>query len=40
VINLQIFTLRHCAMNRGFGGWFLSLVVICLRVCHVRAHAR
>jgi len=27
-LNLEIFTLRHCAMNRGCGGWFSSFIIV------------
>jgi len=28
-INLEIFSLHHCALNRGCGGWVSSLVIVC-----------
>jgi len=28
-LNLEIFTLHHCAMNRGCGGWVSSFVIVC-----------
>jgi len=28
-LNLEIFTIHHCAMNRDCGGWFSSSIVIC-----------
>jgi len=26
---LEIFTLHHCALNRGCGGWVSSFIIIC-----------
>jgi len=26
---IEIFTLHHCAMNRGFGGWVSSFIAVC-----------
>jgi len=26
---LEIFTLHHCAPNRGYGGWVSSFIVVC-----------
>jgi len=28
-LNLQIFTLHHCALNRGCGGWVSSFIMVC-----------
>jgi len=28
-LNLEIFTLHHCAMNHSFGGWVSSFVTVC-----------
>jgi len=28
-LNLEIFTLHHCVMNRGYGGWVSSFIIIC-----------
>jgi len=28
-LNLEIFTLRHCAMNRGCSGWVPSFIIVC-----------
>jgi len=28
-INWEIFTLHHCAMNRGCGGWVSSFIIVC-----------
>jgi len=28
-LNLEIFTLHHCAMNRGWGGWVPSFIIVC-----------
>jgi len=28
-LNLDIFTLHHCALNRGCGGWVSSFIVVC-----------
>jgi len=28
-LNLEIFTLHHCAMNRGFGAWDSSFIIVC-----------
>ena len=27
--NLEIFTLHHCAMNSGCGGWVFSFIIVC-----------
>jgi len=27
-LNLEIFTLHHCAMNCGFGGWVSSFIIV------------
>jgi len=31
-LNLEIFTLHHCAMNRGYGGWVSSFITVCYGV--------
>jgi len=28
-LNLEIFTLHHCAMHRGCGGWVSSFIIVC-----------
>jgi len=28
-LNFEIFTLHHCAMNRGYGGWVSSFIIVC-----------
>jgi len=30
-LNLEIFNLHlhHCALNRGFGGWISSFIIVC-----------
>ena len=28
-LNLDIFTLHHCAMNRGCGGWVSFFIMVC-----------
>ena len=28
-LNLDIFTLHHCALNRGCGGWVSSFIIVC-----------
>jgi len=27
-LNLEVLTLQHCAMNRGFGGWASSFIIV------------
>jgi len=33
---MEFFTLRQCAMNRGFGDWVSSFVIDKATVCDVR----
>jgi len=28
-LNLEIFTLYHCALKRGCGGWVSSFIIVC-----------
>jgi len=28
-LNLEIFTLYHCAKNRGCGDWIFSITIVC-----------
>jgi len=28
-LNFVIFTLHHCALNRGYGGWVSSFIIVC-----------
>jgi len=35
-LNLKIFTIHHCAMNPGCGGWF-SFIIVCY--CYVSGEA-
>jgi len=28
-LNLDIFTLHHCALNHGCGGWVSSFIIVC-----------
>jgi len=28
-LNLEIFTLHHRTINRGFGGWVSSFIIVC-----------
>jgi len=28
-LNLEIFTLHHCALNRGCSGWVSSFIIVC-----------
>jgi len=32
-LNLDIFTLHHCALNRGCGGWVYSFIIVFLWLC-------
>jgi len=32
-LNLEIFTLHHCAMNRSCGGWVSSFIIVCYGCC-------
>jgi len=29
LLNLEIFTLHHCALNHGCGGWVSSFIIVC-----------
>jgi len=33
---MELFALRQCAMNRGFGDWFSSFIIGEVTVCDVR----
>jgi len=35
---LEIFTLHHCAMNRGCGGWVSSFIIICYGNCFAEGY--